>query len=121
LERFVMKINHVFLGRFARNGATWRTKAAPALFALLVSAGQAWAQVGGGTGDAEDVNERVLGVMTAFQLIMFSIGGVVLAAAFGYVGYGMAYQEKKWSDVKNVAAGAMVAGMCSMMVGWLFS
>jgi hypothetical protein len=121
LERFFMKIDLASIGPSTRNAGAWRAKAASVLFALFVSAGQAWAQVGGGTGNAEDVNERVLGVMTAFQLIMFSIGGVVLAAAFGYVGYGMAYQEKKWADVKNVAAGAMVAGMCSMMVGWLFS
>jgi hypothetical protein len=89
--------------------------------ATLMLADQALAQVGGGTGTGDDVNARVTGVLTTFQAIMFGIGGVVLAAAYGYVGYAMAWGGKRWSDVATVCYGATIGGMCSMMVGWLFS
>jgi len=98
-----------------------RAQAPTIAFTLALAANQAFAQVGGGTGTGEEVQARTVGVLTTFQGIMFAIGGLVLAAAYGYVGYAMAWGGKKWSDVANVCYGATIGGMCSMMVGWLFT
>ena len=90
-------------------------------FSACLLANQAFAQVGGGTGTEDAVQARAVGVLSGFQGIMFAVGGVLLAAAFGWVGYGMAYGGKKWSDVANVCYGAGIAGMGAMIVGWIFS
>lgn len=76
---------------------------------------------GGGAGTVGAVQGRVNSVVQGFQGIMFGIGAFVLSAAVLYVGYGMAFNGKKWSDVANVAYGATIAGMGTMLVGWLFS
>jgi len=74
-----------------------------------------------GGGKVDSVQTRVEGVVSGFQGIMQGVGVAVLSAAVLYVGYGMAFGGKKWSDVANVAYGATIAGMGSIMVGWLFS
>lgn len=75
----------------------------------------------GGTGAVTAATARVSTVATGFFTILQAIGVVVLSSAFLYVGYGMAFNGKKWSDVANVFYGATIAGMGSMLVGWLFS
>ncbi len=89
------------------------------LYILL--AHPAMAQVGGGTGTVTAVNTRVTNVVTSFQAVIFGIGGFILSAAFMYIGYGMAFGGKKWSDVANVAYGAIISGAGAMLVGWLFA
>lgn len=75
----------------------------------------------GGTGTSGTVNARVSNVAIGFQGALLAIGASVLSAGFLYVGYGMAFGGKQWKDVANVAYGALIAGMGSMLVGWLFS
>lgn len=87
----------------------------------LMTALPVLAQVGGATGTATASQTRVVGVVTGWQLIIFAIGAFVLSAAFMYVGYGMAFGGKKWSDIANVVYGALIAGMGPMLVAWLFS
>jgi hypothetical protein len=89
----------------------------------LMMSGAAFAGTppGGGTGSVGAVQTRVTDVTSGFQGILFGIGGLVLSMAVMYVGYSMAFAGKKWSDVANVAYGATIAGMGSMLVGWLFS
>lgn len=89
------------------------------LYALL--AHPAMAQVGGGTGTQAAVSARVTNVLSGFQGIIYGIGALILSAAFMYVGYGMAFGGKKWSDVANVCYGAVIAGAGVMLVGWLFT
>lgn len=81
----------------------------------------AFAQTGGATGTAAASQTRILGVVTGWQLIIFSIGAFILSGAFMYVGYSMAFGGKKWTDVAMVAYGAMIAGMGPMLVAWFFS
>ena len=88
---------------------------------LAVIAENALAQTGGGTGTGAAVSTRVTNVLTDFQGIIYGVGALILSAAFMYVGYGMAFGGKKWSDVANVAYGAVIAGAGVMIVGWLFS
>ena len=116
-----MKPSHPLMSRTAALARAARSRAPLIAFSLALAANQALAQVGGGTGTGDEVQARTVGVLTTFQGIMFAIGGVVLAAAYGYVGYAMAWGGKKWSDVANVCYGATIGGMCSMMVGWLFT
>ena len=120
-----MKPSHPLALRASRLAQQVRAGAragAPAIVVCLaILADQAIAQVGGGTGGSDAVSARVTGVLTSFQAIMFGIGGLVLAAAYGYVGYAMAWGGKKWSDVANVCYGATIGGMCSMLVAWLFT
>lgn len=88
----------------------------------LMMSGAAFAGVpGGGGGTVGAVQARVTDVVGGFQGILFGIGALVLSMAVMYVGYSMAFAGKKWSDVANVAYGATIAGMGSMLVGWLFS
>lgn len=88
----------------------------------LFMSGAAFAGVpGGGSGSVGAVQSRVTDVVSGFQGILFGIGALVLSMAVMYVGYSMAFAGKKWSDVANVAYGATIAGMGSMLVGWLFS
>lgn len=88
----------------------------------LFMSGAAFAGVpGGGSGSVGTVQARVTSVVSGFQGILFAIGAMVLSMAVMYVGYSMAFAGKKWSDVANVAYGATIAGMGSMLVGWLFS
>lgn len=75
----------------------------------------------GGSGAVTAATARVTTVATGFFTILQAVGVVILSAAFLYVGYGMAYSGKKWSDVANVFYGATIAGMGSMLVGWLFN
>jgi hypothetical protein len=75
----------------------------------------------GGTGASGTAQARVTAVAVSFLNIMIAIGVAILSAAFLYVGYGMAFGGKRWADVGNVAYGCLIAGMGSMMVGWLFS
>lgn len=89
--------------------------------ALMTALSPVMAQVGGATGTATASQTRVVGVVTGWQLIIFAIGAFVLSAAFMYVGYGMAFGGKKWSDIANVVYGALIAGMGPMLVAWLFS
>ena len=86
-----------------------------------ITAEQAIAQVGGGTGTGAAVQARVTGVASTFQVIMYSIGAFVLTAAFMGVGYAMGFGGKKWSDVANVCYGCLIAGAAPIFVGWLFS
>jgi hypothetical protein len=89
---------------------------------VLVMSGSAFAGVpGGGGGTVGAVEARVTSVVSGFQGILFGIGALVLSMAVMFVGYSMAFAGKKWSDVANVAYGATIAGMGSMLVGWLFS
>ena len=76
---------------------------------------------GGATGTATASSTRIMGVVTGWQLIIFSIGAFILSAAFMYVGYAMAFGGKRWSDIANVVYGAVIAGMGPMLVGWFFS
>jgi len=89
--------------------------------ALMVSGAAFAGPPGGGTGSVGAVQTRVTDVVSGFQGILFGIGALVLSMAVMYVGYSMAFAGKKWSDVANVAYGATIAGMGSMLVGWLFS
>lgn len=75
----------------------------------------------GGTGSVAATQARVGQAATGFYMIMLSIGASILSAAFLYVGYGMAFNGKKWSDVANVVYGALIAGLGTALVGWLFS
>lgn len=94
-----------------------------ALLVLLISPAFAGGggPAGGATGTAAATQTRVLGVVTGWQLIMFVIGAFILAGAFMWVGYAMAFGGKRWSDVVNVVYGAMIAGMGPMLVAWFFS
>jgi TrbC/VIRB2 pilin len=74
----------------------------------------------GGTGTSGTVSARATSVATGFNTLMFAVGAVLLGAAFFYVGYGMAFGGKKWSDVANVCYGCTIAGAGSLIVGWLF-
>lgn len=91
------------------------------MLAWMLAVNPAFAQATGGTGTSTASSSRIIGVVTQWQAIIFGIGAFVLAAAFMYVGYAMAFGGKKWSDVANVAYGAVIAGMGGMLVGWLFS
>jgi len=91
-----------------------------AVVTALVSPELALAQVGGGTGSGAAVSARVNSIFSTWQGIMFSLGAFALSGAFMYVGYGMGWGQKKWSDVANVAYGAAVAGGGVMLVSWLF-
>lgn len=72
-------------------------------------------------GPLATVQTRVTAVTTGFTGILTAIGIAVLTGAFLYVGYGMAFNSKKWSDVGNVAYGALIAGIATIIVPWLFS
>jgi hypothetical protein len=87
-------------------------------FALQAFAG---APATGGTGASAVAQTRVTTVANSFLAILIAVGAVLIAGAFCYVGYGMAYNAKRWSDVANVFFGALIAGMGSMMAAWLFS
>ena len=89
------------------------------LYAMLTH--PALAQVGGATGTSAATGARINNVLTGFQGIIYAIGGLILSAAFMYVGYGMAFGGKKWSDVANVAYGAIISGAGVLLVGWLFT
>lgn len=90
------------------------------MVAALIAPELALAQVGGGTGTGAAVSARVNSIFSTWQGIMFSLGAFALSGAFMYVGYGMGWGQKKWSDVANVAYGASVAGGGVMLVSWLF-
>ena len=102
----------------------WQQRAFTLAFLATVFADQALAQgvqpVGGGTGNASAVQARVTNVASTVQLILYTIGGVVLGAAFLWACYGVALGGKKWSDVGNVAGAAVAAGLVSVVIGWLF-
>jgi hypothetical protein len=74
----------------------------------------------GGTGAVTAVQARVTGVAQGFNTILQVVGVALLSAAFLYVGYGMAFGGKKWSDVANVFYGCTIAGIGSIAVTWLF-
>lgn len=94
-----------------------------AVFFLLIAIDPAFAgpAATGGTGTSGTVAGRVANVASGFQGVLLGVGAAVLSAGFLYVGYGMAFGGKQWKDVANVAYGAVIAGMGSMLVGWLFS
>lgn len=75
----------------------------------------------GGTGNATQVGARVSSVATGFLFVLQVAGVAILTGAFMYVGYGMAWGGKKWSDVANVAYGCMIGGLGTLLVGWLFT
>mgnify|MGYP003471564964 CR=1 FL=1 len=106
------------------HGATpwfkWLSYAVFAALLLLAFVDPVFAQVGGGTGTSTAVQTRVTNVVTGFQAIMYAVGAFILAAAFMYVGYGMAFGGKKCSDVANVFYGAVIAGAGVLLVTWLF-
>lgn len=74
-----------------------------------------------GTGNASQVSQRASGVATGLLGVLQIVGVAVLTVAFMWVGYSMAFGQKKWSDVANVAYGAFVAGLGGVLVGWLFN
>lgn len=84
-----------------------------ALFMYFLLSNPAFAQSGG-------IQTRVDTTATSFKNILNAIGGALLAAAFLYVGYGMAFNGKQWKDVANVCYGCLVAGMGTLIVNWLF-
>jgi hypothetical protein len=90
------------------------------LVLLYTVALQAYAGTGG-TGASTVAQQRVTTVAQSFLNILIAIGALLIAGAFCYVGYGMAYNAKRWADVANVFFGALIAGMGSMLAGWLFS
>lgn len=102
------------------NNAALAVLTAAFLYALMSHPAFATAATGG-TGAVTAATTRVTTVATGFYTILQGIGIVILSAAFLYVGYGLAFNGKKWSDVANVAYGATIAGLGSTLVGWLFS
>lgn len=102
------------------NNAALAVLAAAFLYALMAHPAFATSATGG-TGAVTAATTRVTTVASGFYTILQAVGVVLLSAAFLYVGYGMAFNGKKWSDVANVFYGATIAGMGSMLVGWLFN
>lgn len=90
-------------------------------FAGPVMAQDAPVPTPGGTGSAATTTGRIYDVLNGLYGIFYGIGLVIITMAFLYVGYGMAYNGKRWSDVTNVFFGAMIAGMAAMAAGWFFS
>lgn len=95
-----------------------------AALAVLIMVEPAFAQTappaGGGSGTAASASARITSVTTGFQGVLYSIGGVLLTAAFMYTGYAMAFGGKQWKDIANVVYGAVIAGLAPVIVGWLF-
>jgi hypothetical protein len=89
------------------------------LMLAVVEPAFAGAPTGGGTAGA--ATTRITSFFTEFRTILYGIGASILVAATMYVGYGLAWGGKKWSDVGNVAYGAGVAGLGPILVTWLFT
>jgi hypothetical protein len=77
--------------------------------------------VGGGSGTGDAVQARVSSTVSTAQIILYSVGALIMGGAALYTTYGIAWGGKKWSELGNVAGAMAAGGMAVMLAGWLFS
>lgn len=94
-----------------------------ALMSLFL-AGQAFATGTGtttGTGGAAAAQARINAVVVGWQNIVMGVGVGILTIAWSFIGYAIAFNGKTMKDLQNPAIGTTIAGLATVLVGWLFS
>ena len=62
---------------------------------------------------------KVNTVMTNVQTILVGVSITVLTIAILWVGYKMAFQHAKWSEVSNIVIGGILIGGAPGIAAWL--
>ena len=81
---------------------------AVAMAALTVMASPAFAQVA-----------KVNMVMNNVQALLVGISITVITISLLWVGYKMAFQHAKWSEVSNIVIGSIIVGGAPGIAAWL--
>lgn len=87
---------------------TFIGKALAAAMATTLLASPAMAQVA-------NVNSK----FSAIQTLLAGISVIIFSIALLWVGFKMAFQHAKWSEVSNIVIGGVIAGGATGIASWL--
>jgi type IV secretion system protein VirB2 len=62
---------------------------------------------------------KVNSVMSSIQTLLIGISVTIITISLLWVGFKMAFQHAKWSEVSNVVIGAIIAGGAPGLAVWL--
>ncbi|WP_424196750.1 TrbC/VirB2 family protein (plasmid) [Ampullimonas aquatilis] len=73
------------------------------------------------TSDANAQIAKLTAVMTNMQATLYGVAITIFSIALMWVGFKMAFQHAKWSEVSDIAIGGIIAGGSTAIATYIFT